>query len=179
MYSSTIEVILGPMFSGKSTELIRRASRYESIGRHVLYINHSLDTRTPEDGIKTHSDIKKNGIKTDELLKVFSRSMNYDVICIDEAQFYPDLVAYIKKIEKYDKIIFIAGLDGDFNREPIGDILYIIPMCDKVTKLNALDSDGSNAIFTKRIVDSTSKILIGSNDMYRAVNRKNFFRNIN
>ena len=141
-------------------------------------MNHSLDTITPEDRIKTHSDIKKNGIKTDELLKVFSKSMNYDVICIDEAQFYPDLVAYIKQIEKYDKIIFIAGLDGDFNREPIV-IYYIIPMCDKVTKLNALDSDGSNTIFTKRIVESTSQILIGSNDMYRAVDRKNFFKNIN
>lgn len=178
MYDTIIEIILGPMYSGKSTELIRRASRYESIGKSVLYINHSLDIRFLEDGIKTHSDIKKNGIKTDELLKVFSTCMNYDVIAIDEAQFFPDLLNYIKQIEKYDKIIFIAGLDGDFKREPIGEILYIIPLCDKVTKLHALDRDGSRAIFTKRLVESTSKILIGANDMYRAVNRKNFFRNM-
>ena len=80
-------------------------------------------------------------------------------------------------VEKFPKIIIISGLDGDYKREPIGEILKVIPLCDDVVKLKALDmidKDGSEAIFSKRIVESDEQILVGAQESYIAVSRKNY-----
>lgn len=180
MLKTRIEVILGCMFSGKSTELLRRTDRYKAIGKNVLLINHIYDTRTNK-SIRTHSDIKQTAIKTDRLLNIFKLKVfnTSDVIGIDEAQFFPDLLEFIKRTERLNKIIIIAGLDGDYKREPIGQILQVIPLCDHVVKLTAMDmidKDGSPAIFSKRIVkNNNDQVLVGSNESYVAVSRGNYF----
>jgi thymidine kinase len=174
--TAKVEIILGCMFSGKSTELIRRVNRYKSIGKNVLLINHKLDTRTDE-GLKTHCGNRVNAIKVGELLPLMDSLNEVDIIGIDEAQFFPDLLEFVKRVEKLNKIIIIAGLDGDYKREPIGQILQIIPLCDEVVKLTAMDmvdKDGSPAIFSKRIVESKEQILIGATETYLAVSRKNY-----
>ena len=102
-----------------------------------------------------------------------------DVIGIDEAQFFDDLYEFVTNIEKFNKIIIIAGLDGDFKRKPIGQILYLIPLCDEVTKLTAMDmkdKDGTPAIFSKRIVNSDSQVVVGAQDCYMAVSRMNYLK---
>ena len=181
--STRIEIILGCMYSGKTTELIRRTNRYKAIGKQVLIINHMIDERTDSNSIQTHSNgqtsNKENAVKISELLKIFEIAMfdECDIIGIDEAQFFPDLLEFVKKVETYNKILIIAGLDGDYKREPIGQILQCIPFCDEVTKLNAMDmidKDGSPAIFSKRIVGGNNQILVGANESYIAVSRKNF-----
>lgn len=179
--NTRIEVILGCMYSGKSTELIRRINRYESIGKNILLINHTKDIRT-DNNVSTHSNQKKNAKKT-EFLSDLIHSLEFikaDVIGIDEAQFFTDLYDFITKIEKFNKIVIVAGLDGDYQRKPIGQILDIIPLSDSVIKLTALDmetKDGSLAIFTKRLVNSNQQILVGSTDEYMAVSRKNYLKN--
>ena len=179
--NTRVEVILGCMYSGKSTELIRRINRYESIGKNILLINHTKDVRT-DNNVSTHSNQKKNAKKT-EFLSDLIHSLEFtkaDVIGIDEAQFFTDLYDFIVQIEKFNKIVIVAGLDGDYQRKPIGQILNIIPLSDSVIKLTALDmetKDGSLAIFTKRLVNSNQQILVGSTDEYMAVSRGNYLKN--
>lgn len=176
---SRIELIIGCMFSGKTLELMRRISRYEAIGKRCLIVNHKNDTRT-DDSIQTHSKIKRKSVKT-ELLFSLNKNVNnledYDVVAIDEAQFFPDLREWVEQMEKTGKIIIISGLDGDYQRKPIGQILDCIPLCDTVDKLTAMDMvdrDGSKGLFTKRIVEDDSPVLIGSTDFYMAVSRQNY-----
>jgi thymidine kinase len=178
MSQSRIELIIGCMFSGKTLELMRRVSRYEAIGKQCLIINHNNDTRTG-DSIKTHSDLKRKSIKTDSLFKLnedFTLE-DIDVIAIDEAQFFPDLRRWVEEMEKTGKILIISGLDGDYLRKPIGQILDCIPLCDTVDKLTAMDMvdrDGTKGLFTKRIVDNDDPVLIGDTDFYMAVSRGNY-----
>ena len=176
-----IEIILGCMFSGKSTELIRRLSRYEAVGVPTLLINSSFDTRT-DNSVKTHNNLTKYAIKTKNLMSLVN-SIEYlsnSVIGIDEAQFFTDLKEFVLYSEN-NKIIIIAGLDGDSNRQPFGQILECVPLCDEVVKLTAMDmvsKDGTKAIFSKRISNNNdSKILIGADEKYLAVSRNNFLKN--
>ena len=100
-----------------------------------------------------------------------------DVIGIDEAQFFNDLYNFVVLAENYNKIIIVSGLDGDYQRKPIGQILLLIPLCDTVTKLHAydmIDKDGTPGIFTKRIINSKAQVVIGAENEYMAVSRKNF-----
>ena len=178
--NTRIEIILGCMYSGKSTELLRRVNRYESIGKNVMLINHNNDIRT-DNSVSTHTNYKKPATKTNSLLSLTNSTqfLKADVIGIDEAQFFTDLYQFIIQIEKYNKIIIVAGLDGDYQRKPIGQILEIIPLCDSVVKLTALDmesKDGSLGIFTKRLVNNDQQILVGSVDTYMAVSRNNYLK---
>jgi len=145
-----IEIILGCMFSGKSTELLRRLSRYQAINIDTLLINHLFDTRTGN-SIKTHDNLEKKALKVKTLMEIVNTDeyLNSNVIGIDEAQFFTDLKEFVLYSEK-NKTIIIAGLDGDSNREPFGEILNCIPLCDEVVKLTAMDmmkNDGTKAIF--------------------------------
>ena len=147
--------------------------------KNILLINHTFDNRT-ELNVKTHSNQKEKALKLDKLLPILNTEdfNNADVLGIDEAQFFPDLLEFIKQSEKFNKIIIVVGLDGDYKREKIGQILDIIPYCDTVVKLAAMDmidKDGSRGIFSKRIVENNEKILIGAKDTYLAVSRKNDF----
>jgi len=178
MSRTRIEIILGCMFSGKSTELIRRTTRYKAIGKNVLLINHKNDIRT-DNSVKTHSNLKEQAIKVTELLPLINTQefIDSEVIGIDEAQFFEDLYQFVVKAEKFDKTIIVAGLDGDFLRKPIGQILDLIPLCDEVVKLTAMDMkdrDGTPAIFSKRITNDSSQVIVGAEDCYMAVSRANY-----
>lgn len=180
--NTRVEIILGCMFSGKSTELIRRCNRYSAIGKSIIMINHTLDTRTA-DNIQTHDGAKKVAIKLTKLMDFIEnkkyRNMLYEssVIGIDESQFFDDLVEFVIAVERLNKIVIIAGLDGDSERKPFGQILQCIPLCDTVVKLTALDmikKDGTPAIFSKRTKQIQGQVLVGDQDSYIAVCRENY-----
>ena len=102
---------------------------------------------------------------------------NSNVIMIDEAQFFPDLFDFVTNaIDVDNKEIVIAGLDGDYKRQPFGDILKLIPHSDNIIKLKARCNlcDMENAIFTKRIVDSNKQFLVGGSESYIPVCRKHY-----
>jgi thymidine kinase len=178
MAQTEVHLILGPMRANKSTELIRRANCYKAIDKKVLLINHSFDTRT-DDSVKTHSGLKLPALKTDKLLSIIENQefKEADAIFIDEGQFFDDLRDFILFIEKnYNKVIVVAGLDGDFKREPFLNILNVIPLADTVQKFTSfcmIEKDGTPAIFSKRITNSDSQILIGD-EQYLSVSRKNY-----
>jgi len=170
-----LELIIGPMYSGKSTELVRRCSRYDAIGKHVQIVNHSLDSRCSEHSVRTHRGAEYPAVKLQQLKDSFE--FLPDVIGIDEAQFFPDLYEFILSIDDSDTIVIVSGLDGDFRRLPFGDILRCIPLCDSVTKLNAmcaLCSNGTPGIFTKRLTHDQALVCVGAQDSYSAVCRKHY-----
>ena len=173
-----VELIIGPMFSGKSTELIRRCSTYKAIDKNVVVINHTLDTRCGME-VKTHSSAKFPAFKTTSLCDLFFETIP-DVIAIDEAQFFDDIDVFIKNMERFPIVIIVAGLDSDYKRNPFGKIPFIIPLANTVTKLSSMCcvcKDGTKAAFTKRLVHDADAavVCIGSNVIYQAVCRKHYF----
>ena len=100
---------------------------------------------------------------------------HHNVIGIDEAQFFEDLVPFVKQKVNDGFIVVVAGLIGDFEQKPFGHILELLPFCDTITHLKSyctVSKDGTLAPFTKRIVDSKEQELVGADDMYTAVCRK-------
>lgn len=186
----TLEIIMGCMYSGKSTEVIRRIKRLKTLGRNVMVVNNSLDTRytNGETGfIATHNLECEPCISADKLLNLIATQSfrDADVVIIEEAQFFSDLFEFATKcVDEYNKQVIVSGLDGDADRKPFGDILRLIPHAEKVTKLSALClecNDGTEAFFSKRLVyedmSKSNQIDVGSNDKYIAVCRRHFLSN--
>lgn len=168
----SLEIIIGSMYSGKSTELIRRIQRLKSIGMRCLVVNHTNDTRVAGEFIQSHDGNKVSAIKTDDIMLVDGRA--YDAVAIDEAQFFSNLrPAVMLMVEKYGKHVIVAGLSGDFQRNPFGEILDLIPLADDVLFTKALCKScchpGRLASFTQRVSHETEKVSVDSN--YRAVCR--------
>lgn len=179
--SPFLHIIMGPMFSGKSTELIRLIREYKFIEKNILVIKHcSDDCRYAESKICTHDQQKEDCMSLGNLLDLqYSEEYSKaEIIFIEEAQFFNGLEEFIKKgMEENKKSFIIAGLDGDFKREPFGEILNLIPYSNKVTKLNALCKfckNGTEAPFTKRLSKSTKLHLIGGADSYASVCRYHY-----
>ena len=167
-----LEIIMGSMFSGKSSELIRRVKRHLVINERVLVINSSKDTRSDKSVLRTHDDTLFECIKTNYLLSI--DTTYYDVIAIDEAQFFNNLLEFVDREVLRKKCIIVAGLDGDFQQKPIGQILQLVPLSDDVTKLSALCMgcrDGTPGPFTQRTGQCLAQELVGANELYRAVCR--------
>ena len=175
-----LELIIGPMYAGKSTELIRIINRYKCLKKNIIIVNHSLNNRYGSCGLTTHNkECVDNCIIVDKLSNIDNEIIdNTHVIIIEELQFFQD--AYDTVINWCDikhKTVIAAGLDGDFLKNPFGDVLRLIPHAEKVTKLSALCKkcgNGTLAHFTKRITSDCQTTLVGSDDVYEAVCRKHF-----
>jgi len=148
-----LHIITGSMYSGKSTELIRRVRRLQSIGMHCLVVNHINDTRVTGNFVQTHDGKTIQAVKTDDILMLHVKQ--YDAIAIDEAQFFNNLIPAITLMLQHKKYVIVAGLVSDYKRRKFGEILDLIPMADDVTYTRALcqtcSHPGRPASFTKRL----------------------------
>lgn len=174
-----LSLIIGPMFSGKTSELFRRIRRNTIAKKNCLIIKYSHDNRYSEDQASTHDLIKMNCISALKLSEITPEQIaGVDVIGIDEGQFFEDIVEVVTKWTSENGInVIICGLDGNYMREPFGKILNLIPKCSSVDKLCAVCSYcGNEAPFTKRLVDSSDEILIGGSDKYIASCVKCFYK---
>jgi thymidine kinase len=185
--TSSLDIIFGPMFSGKTTELVRRLTILAEAGLKVIYVNSVLDSRDNVVSTHNHSTIALNvaslhGIKTDKLFDLKDSVKDFDVIGIDESQFFSDLKSFcLYTTETLRKKVLIAGLNGDFKREEFGQINSLIPYCDTITKLYPFCMSCSKkkilraALFSKRIQlenQSEAQIQIGASEAYIAVCRE-------
>jgi thymidine kinase len=162
-----LEIILGSMFSGKTSRLVEIYKQCKFCNIEVEVINHSIDERYDEELMSTHDKIKIPCIKTKKILDVLSKIENVDVILINEGQFFEDLYETVDEMLKNGKKVYICGLDGDFERKKFGQILDLIPLCDKVTKLTSLCSlckNGTPGIFSKRITSEKEQTVVGSDN---------------
>jgi thymidine kinase len=176
-----LHLIIGPMYAGKSTELIRMINRFKFLNYKILCINHSINSRYGSNNIITHDkDEIKDCVSMTNLEEIDSCDMyKYaDVIIIEEVQFFKDAYDKIKRMIDIDnKKVVAAGLISDFNREPFGDVLRLIPISDTIQHVTALCSkckDGTPAPFTKRQTNDKQKELVGSYGIYEAVCRYHY-----
>ena len=172
-----LSIIMGNMFSGKTSELIRRLKRLKVIGKKILVVNSAKDTRSPDEVLKTHDNVKFNCRKVYDLFDIIYTDEfdEADIIAIDEAQFFPRLKKFVENVLMMDKTIILAGLDGDSFQRKFGELIDCIPLASEVTKLSALCmmcNNGTPGPFTYRKVEDRTLELIGGSDMYSAVCRK-------
>jgi thymidine kinase len=187
----SLEVIIGPMFAGKSSAILQRVKREQSIGTNTLIVTSCLDTRYTENVnlVKTHdsqvfSAVALSSIKDMLELKEFKEA---SLVVIEEAQFFEGLYGIVKVMVEYcKKHVIVVGLDGDSERKPFGDVLQLIPLCDKVTKLAAVckrcsakqSPEGAplkrDALFTKCIGGKEGQVCVGGNETYEAVCREHY-----
>ena len=125
----SLSVICGNMFSGKTSELIRRLKRQRAIGDNILVINSAKDTRSCEQVLKTHDGVTFNCLKTWDLFDVLHMPDfdNADVVAIDEAQFFPRLRKFVECALYVNKRIIVAGLDADSSQRKFGEVVDCIP----------------------------------------------------
>ncbi|XP_076157666.1 thymidine kinase, cytosolic [Alosa pseudoharengus] len=167
-----IQVIFGPMFSGKSTELMRRVRRFQIAQYNCLVIKYAKDTRYSEKGVATHDQNIMEAVPANSLKDVRSLAMRACVIGIDEGQFFPDTVEFCEEMANHGKIVIVAALDGTFQRKPFGNILSLVPLAESVVKLNAVCMQCfKEAAYTKRLGAEKAVEVIGGADMYHAVCR--------
>jgi thymidine kinase len=174
-----ITIYMGNMFSGKTSELIRNAKRFSSIGKKILMINHSLDDRyTDKAEVVNHDGVSFPCLKAQTLLNIDVTGA--EAIFVNEGQFFPDLVTACQLwADELQLQVFVCGLDGDFKRGVFGSLLSLIPLADEVHKLHAYCfkcKDGTLAPFSKRITTEDDQISIGASN-YIAVCRKHYLEN--
>ena len=172
-----IEVIVGPMFSGKSEELIRRLRRAEIGRQRVQIFKPVIDQRYSKNGIVSHSglEIPSELVSTgaDILEKVAPRT---EVVGIDEAQFLGEsFVADCARLAELGKRVIVAGLDTDFLGRPFEPMPRLLAVAEEITKLLAICMRcGNPAVHTQRIVASEELIVVGAGGMYEARCRRCF-----
>lgn len=173
----SLSIIMGNMFSGKTSELIRRLKRLKVTDKKIIVVNSAKDTRSPDEVLKTHDNVHFDCHKVHDLFSLEQRSafQNADIVAIDEGQFFPRLKKFVEFCLFLKKDIILTGLDADSFQRKFGELIDCIPLACEVTKLSALCmicSNGTPGPFTKRIVPDLKIELIGGSDMYKAVCRK-------
>ena len=169
-----IELIIGPMFSGKSTRLIEQMRKYVYKAKKTIMVKYYADQRYSEmSEVVTHDVIKYDSINCKLLRNSFETLKQYDVIGIDEGQFFADLVEVCEELALMGKIILIAALNGDFRMEPFPVIQRIISKADKIKLLKAYCFNcHKDAKFSLRIVQSNETVLIGAGEAYKPACRE-------
>ena len=180
-----LEIFIGPMYSGKTSKLLDMYKKYTFCKIPVCVVNHVIDDRYHETMMSTHDQQMIPCMQTSRLMDIWntpeldSRIEHKDtidnhllmhsakVILINEAQFFNDLVIAVTSMLNEGKRVYISGLDGDFERKKFGQILDLVPLCDKITKLTSLCGlckNGTPGIFSRRLTQDTEQTLIGSDN---------------
>lgn len=178
MISNTgrLEVICGPMYSGKSEELMRRLRRDKIAGRRVVLIKPTIDTRFDEDYVVSHNGAAMEAIRVEDSKALYDVGSSFEVVGIDEVQFYDVFVGNIIRafIDAKSKVI-VSGLDMTFRREPFGVMPELLSIAEKVDKLTAVcHKCGDDAYFTQRLTSglpssySEPTVEVGGLDTYEA-----------
>lgn len=166
-----LQVITGGMFAGKTDELLRRLERYIIANRKVVLVRPDTDTR---DSI-THNGKEFKGVilKSDDAATFEKIVADNDVIGLDEAQFFGELIyRTIKDIIQSgtDKIIIASGLDMDYTGEPFGIMPQLMAVADEVIKLHAVCEDCYRAAnVSYRLTNQKEQVVVGGKGEYTAL----------
>src|ERR1041385_7142863 len=172
-----IEVICGPMFSGKSEELIRRLRRTEIARQRVQIFKPGIDERYSQDHIVSHSELKIRSMGVKDAADMESRlDLRTEVIGIDEAQFLGEgIVPLVIRLADMGKRIVIAGLDTDYLGRPFHPMPELLAVADEITKtLSICMQCGNPAKHTQRLIANEDLIVVGAAGMYEARCRRCF-----
>jgi thymidine kinase len=176
-----LEIIIGPMYSGKTSKILEIYKQCKFCNISVSIINHIIDKRYHDTMLSSHdkelapciqasnlSDVwNKNELFTENELLEHNNLRNSDVILINEGQFFNDLYNIVVDMLDNNKKVYICGLDGDFERKKFGTILDLIPLCDKVCKFKSICSicrNGTPGIFSMRLSNEVEQTIVGSDN---------------
>ena len=170
-----IEVITGPMFAGKSEELIRRIKRLDYAHKKTLVFKPKIDNRYSENEIVSHSKIKTRSINIEtaqDILKYVDRDT--EAVVIDEVQFLDhEIVHVVEDLANRGIRVIVAGLDRDFRGEPFQNMPELLALAEDVTKLTAICMRcGAPATRTQRLVNGEPAsyddpiIIVGASESY-------------
>ena len=173
--SGWVEAICGSMFSGKSEELIRRVRRAQFAKQKIAVFKPKIDDRYSEEAVVSHNGATVIALPighSEEMWQYISDE--YDVIAIDEAQFFDEnIVDNVQKLANHGFRVIIAGLDQDFRGRPFGAMPSLLSIAEQVTKLQAVCTVcGSPASRTQRLIDGKPAgaddptILVGASEAY-------------
>jgi thymidine kinase len=176
MFRNNLELIVGPVCSGKSAELIRKISRYKIAGYNVLLVKPKIDTRS--DLIKSRNGCEMIGYELENAEGIYDLIVNYalegegtrdvNIIAFNEAQFYQNLYPVVKDLLQKGFKVVISALDSDFNGNPFGDVTKLLTLSDTVVKLTAvcMKCKNDNAIFSQKLKIGGDQIEIGDLELY-------------
>lgn len=172
-----IEVICGPMFAGKTEELLRRVRRAVIAGRRVIVVGHALDTRRGTDRLASHAGLDHPAVTVGTAAEL-ERSIpdGVDIVAIDEAQFFgPELVDVVGRLAALGLTVIVAGLDVTFDGWPFEPLPSLMALAERVDKLTAICSVcGEEAVFHVRVAATTttasdlSAANVGGTESYQA-----------
>ena len=171
-----LEVVCGPMFSGKSEEMIRRLRRAEIAGQRVLLFKPAIDDRYDVVDVVSHAGVRMSAVPVDGATALVARARGCDVVGIDEVQFFePSIVDASLALAYGGARVIAAGLDQDFRRLPFGPMPDLLARAELVDKLQAVcHRCGGPATTTQRLVDGQpapyagETIVVGALDSYEA-----------
>lgn len=176
-HAGWIEVVCGPMFSGKSEELIRRLRRAKIARKRVQVFKPVLDDRYSLDEIVSHGDQRMKSTVVSCAKEILEQiDWRTQVIGIDEANFFgPELVEIAGRLADTGKQVLIAGLDTDYLGRPFPPMPDLLCLAESITKTLAICMRcGNPAKHTQRLVESTDLIVVGATGMYEARCRRCF-----
>jgi thymidine kinase len=171
-----LEVVCGPMFSGKSEELIRRLRRAEIAGQRALIVKPKLDDRFDIGHVVSHAGAKMRAVAVESPADIPGLVEGYDVVGVDEVQFFaPEIVLVLDGLVEKGMRIVASGLDQDFRGLPFGVMPELLCRAELVDKLQAVcHRCGGPATMTQRLVDGTpaaadgATIVVGALEQYEA-----------
>jgi thymidine kinase len=171
-----LEVICGPMFSGKSEEMIRRLRRAEIAGQRVVIFKPQIDDRFDASDVVSHAGLRMPAIPVGSVAELVGRARGTEVVGIDEVQFFePAVVRAALRLADAGARVVVAGLDQDFRRLPFGAMPELLSHAEFVDKLQAVcHRCGGPATTTQRLVDgraapySGETVVVGAAEQYEA-----------
>ena len=171
-----LEVICGPMFSGKSEEMIRRMRRAEIAGQRVVIFKPVIDDRYDTGDVVSHAGARMRAVPISSVSELLWRSHGFEVVGIDEVQFFdPKAVGAALELADGGARVIAAGLDQDFRRLPFGPMPELLSHAEFVDKLQAVCHHcGGPATTTQRLVDgrpapySGETVVVGAAEQYEA-----------
>lgn len=176
-----LTVIMGGMFSEKTTELIRRGRRAKRAGKRVVYVKPSTDTRYSAEKVVSHDGVEVDSIVVDSNnpLDISELREKYDVICIDEVQFMHESVVGLLNTLAVDRDVIVAGLDLTYDGAVFSTTMYLSAFAEEVVKLHAVCAEcGTDSWISHRLTDSEEVVELGSDKEYRPLCRKCFVKNL-
>lgn len=183
-HKGRIDIICGPMFSGKTSELLRRLERLDYANKKYLLFKPKFDNRYSEDSVVSHSKKSNKSISINmasEILDVIKKNPDSKIVAIDEAQFFGkneimSLFHVCLELKKQEYTVIINGLDMDSDAKPFGWMPELMAIADSIQKIKAVcmfpgcgeDAEMSLKLGNNKSVDGDNVIELGEKDKYEA-----------
>jgi len=172
-FAGSIEVVCGPMFSGKTEELIRRVKRAQIAKQKIQIFKPVIDNRYSKTKVVSHSSLKVDSQPVSSSMEIFEKL--YDstrIVAIDEVQFFDeDIIEVVSRLARRGCRVICAGLDQDYMGNPFGPMPHLLSIADEVMKVHAICTvcgSPASKTFRKKEEENLDQVLVGESDRYEA-----------